>query len=79
MTKAAFVIWAVLGVLAVFFALACLSAAIIFFGWNLGVVGLVAACGGAVSKIGFGTAFFVSIALSVVKSLFSGGAAVASK
>lgn len=64
----------VIGVLAILFAFMILSTVIIFFGWNLGVVALVAACGGAVSKIGFWTAFFVSLALTAVKSLFTSAA-----
>jgi hypothetical protein len=47
-----------------------ISTLIIFFGWNLGVVALVAACGGSVSKIGFWTAFFVGLAISVIRGLF---------
>jgi hypothetical protein len=48
-----------------------ISTAIIFFGWNLGIVALVAACGGTVSKISFWTAFFIGIAISVVRGLFT--------
>jgi hypothetical protein len=63
----------ILGIIvALVFLLSCIGAAILFFGWNLGVVALVAACGGHVAKIGFWTAYFVSLALSVVKGIFSG-------
>lgn len=48
-----------------------ISTAIIFFGWNLGVVAIVAACGGTVSKISFVTAFFVGLAINVIRGLFS--------
>lgn len=46
-----------------------LGTAFVFFGWNLGVVALVAACGGTVGKISFWTAFFIDLALGIVRGL----------
>jgi hypothetical protein len=47
-----------------------IGTAVVFFGWNLGVVALVAACGGTVGKISFWTAFFINIAIGVLRGLF---------
>lgn len=43
---------------------------LVWLGWNIGVVALVAACGGSVGKISFVTAIFVSIALNIVGGVF---------
>lgn len=52
-----------------------ISALLILVGWNVGVVALVAACGGSVSTISFWTALGVAFAITVIKGLFSAGAA----
>lgn len=46
---------------------------LVWAGWNLGVVAIVAACGGSVGKIGFLTAVFVSLALSIVGGILGRG------
>jgi hypothetical protein len=61
---------AVIAVLALVAACFLLGGVIIWAAWNLGVVPLVAACGGTVAKIGFWTAVFVSVALNVVGGIF---------
>lgn len=40
--------------------------------WNLGVVAIVAACGGTVAKIGLLTGIFTNIALNIVSRLIRG-------
>jgi hypothetical protein len=57
-------------VLLIFFLFLCIGTAVVFFGWNLGVVALVAASGGTVGKISFWTAFFINLALGILRGLF---------
>lgn len=54
-----------LAVVALFAGLA-LGGLIVLLVWNFGMVPLVAACGGAISKIGFWTAFFANAAITIV-------------
>lgn len=70
--------WLVRGIAGVGIAVAIfvglIVAALVFQGlvWNLGVVGLAAACGAAVSKIGFWTAFGAVFLTTTLKSIISG-------
>lgn len=49
-----------------------LSGLLTLLAWNVGVVAIVAACGGAVAKIGLGTAICANIALGIVGRIFRG-------
>lgn len=57
----------VLGVIVLVVALVMLSALLVLFGWNVGVVGIAAACGAHVSGISYWTALGASIALMCLK------------
>lgn len=57
----------VLGVIVLVIALVMLSALLVLFGWNVGVVGIAAACGAKVTGISYGTALGASVALMVLK------------
>ena len=68
------------GVVAAIFAAIALGAVIFqAFVWNLGVVGLAAACGATVSKIGFWTAFGAVWLTTTLKSIISGTDSVSAK
>ena len=49
---------------------------VIWLGWNLGVVALVAASGGSVSKIGFWTAFGIALLVNVLRGIFTSNVTV---
>lgn len=55
--------------LALFIVLLSIGTFFVFFGWNLGIVPLVAACGGTVGKISIWVAFFVNLAIGVLRGL----------
>ncbi len=57
----------VLGVVVLVIALVMLLALLVLFGWNVGVVGIAAACGAKVTGISYGTALGASVALMVLK------------
>ncbi len=57
--------------LAVVTAFVLLGGLIFYLAWNLGVVGVVAAAGGSVSKIGFWTAVGASLFLGIIKGVLS--------
>lgn len=59
-----------LAILALLPAFAALGALLTMLAWNLGVVAIVAACGGHVAHIGFWTALFANIAIGVVGRIF---------
>jgi fatty acid desaturase len=61
-----------LAIIILFPLLLALSALLILLAWNVGIVPLVAALGGAVGKIGFWTAFGVSIALMLLQGTVRG-------
>lgn len=68
-----------LGVLmfvSIFLAVVALGGLIFWLAWNLGVVPIVAALGGSVGEIGFWTAVGGSLAVGVIKSIFSGSSKV---
>lgn len=58
--------------LVLFVVIVVLFALLTQFAWNVGVVALVAACGGSVAKIGFWTAVAVNIALGIIARIFKG-------
>lgn len=65
--------------IAAFVAVLCLSALVAMFAWNLGVVALVAACGGAATTIGFKTAFWGVVALMFLRPRVGGASKVVNK
>lgn len=67
MTKGAKTTWMVLGFIVLILAVAALSALITMWAWNFGVTEVVKACGGHVGKLGFITAWWLAIALGLVR------------
>lgn len=61
---------AVLGGLALVAGVVILSGLITMLAWNIGVVGIVSACGGAVGKISLGIAICANLAIGIASRLF---------
>lgn len=53
-------------------ALIALGGLITMLVWNLGVVAIIAACGGSVGKISFVVAILVNVALSMISGVIRG-------
>lgn len=68
--KVLFTIVAVLLLIAAVAAIVILGGIITQFAWNVGVVALVAACGGTVGKISLGAAIAANFALSIIGGVF---------